>query len=230
MWRSPGEWRRFLFGDWSPQFGRSQCTLALSVITLATSIVQSLIGWDPVLAAIGAVPSAVWSPSTWFSIRPGQSIPVALTWLTYVFPHAGWGQMAGNVLLLLVVGEAVEPKIGARKFALIAMSLGVSGLIAAAAVHPYGSKPAGGGSLLVCGLIGVWLANYSKARWQSHPRVTLALEIVAFAATALWLICRTTPLAPSVFLGLMWHVIPLMIGWGGYRVVHAVHARKENVQ
>jgi membrane associated rhomboid family serine protease len=230
MWRSSGKWRTFLFGGRSPQFGRSRCTLALSAVTLVTCIVQSLIGWDPVLLAIGFVPSAVWSPSTWLSIWPGQSIPVALTWFTYVFPHAGWGHMAGNLLALLAFGGVVEPRIGTRQFVLVVISLVASSVFASAAVHPNGIRPAGGGSLLICGVFGVWLANYSQPRWESHPRSTLALESVASAAIALWLICRTPPLAPSPFLSVMWHVVPLMIGWGGYRVVHAVHSRKRNAE
>lgn len=203
-----------------------RCTLALSAVTLVTCIVQSLIGWDPVLSAIGFVPSAVWSPSTWFSIWPGQSIPVALTWFTYVFPHMGWGHMVANVFALLAFGGIVEPRIGTRKFVLVAITLVVSSVFASAAVHPNGIKPAGGGSLLICGLIGVWLATYSKAKWESRPRGTLALEAVASAAIALWLIIRTPPLAPSAFLAVMWHVVPLMLGWGGYRVVYAVQSRK----
>ncbi|MEO6514283.1 MAG: rhomboid family intramembrane serine protease [Steroidobacteraceae bacterium] len=197
---------------------------------MAICIVQSLIGWKSVLNAIGFVPSAAWSPSTWFSILPGQSIPVVLTWLAYVFPHMGWWHMAGNTAMLLMVGGKLEHRIGTRNFAVVALLSIVSGVFALSIIHPLGSFPIGGGSLLLCNIFGVRLAMYYQTGWQRHPRATIALELAAIVLVVLWLLCRTTPLAPSAFLALMWHVIPLMIGWVGYRVVHAVQARKGNAE
>jgi membrane associated rhomboid family serine protease len=208
----------FLLGGWSPQLGHAWCTLALAAMTVAACLVQSLVGWERVLAAIGFVPSFVWSPSTWLSIQPGQSAPVFLTWFTYVFPHMGWGHMTGNVLLLLAFGGVVENLIGTRRFAVACVLSVVAGVFALAAVHPNGSTPIGGGSLLGCAVIGIWFAIYCRGKWQRHRRVTLAIEVAAVAAVALWFVLRNVPQAPSLFLAVMWHVIPLMYGWLGYRV------------
>lgn len=196
----------------------SYCALALSALTATTCVIQSLLGWKLVLSAIGFVPSAAWSPSSWFSILPGQSIPVVLTWFTYVFPHMGWAHMATNVLGLLLFGGVVEGTIGTRNFTVVALLSVVSGVFALAAVHPHGSTPIGGGSLLLCTIIGIWLALYYRRSWEHHPRATLAMELAAVAAVTFWLIFRITPLAPSPFLAVMWHGIPLMTGWLGYRV------------
>jgi membrane associated rhomboid family serine protease len=218
-------------GGWSWRLvRRSYCALTLSAITVATCIVQSLIGWKPVLNAIGFVSSAVWSPSTWFSVLPGQSIPVVLTWFAYVFPHLGWWHMAGNTAMLVMVGGTLEHRIGTRNFAVVALLSIVSGAFALAIIHPHGITPSGGGSLLLCNIFGVRIAMYYQTWWRRHPRATLALEVAAIVLVVLWLLWRTTPLAPSFFLALMWHVIPLMIGWVGYRVVHAVQARKGNAE
>src|SRR4051794_30857039 len=87
-----------LGGGWSPDFSRSYWTIFLVLVTFATCVVQSVIGWDVVMSAVGFVPSAAWKPSLWFSTLPGQSLPVVMTWFSYVFPHMGWFHMASNIM------------------------------------------------------------------------------------------------------------------------------------
>jgi membrane associated rhomboid family serine protease len=197
----------------------------LSALIVATGVIESLTGWKPMLEAIGFVPYAAWSPATWFSVLPGQALPVVLTWLTYVLPHMGWSHLASNVLCLLVFGGIVERVIGTRRFVAVSLLSSVSGVFALAAIHPRGETPIGGGSLLLCTLIGIWLAMYYRTESRQHPRATLAIEIAFLAALTVWLICRTIPMASSPFLSLMWHVMPLMLGWFGYRLAAAVQTR-----
>jgi membrane associated rhomboid family serine protease len=226
--RPAGRWRQYLLsreyllGGWSPQqLGGCYGTLALSAMIVAAGVMESLIGWTPMLRAIGFVPYAAWSPATWFSILPGQALPVVLTWLTYVFPHMGWAHLASNVLCLLVFGGIVERVIGTRRFVAVSLLSSVSGVFALAAIHPRGETPIGGSSLLLCTLIGIWLAMYYRTARRQHARARLAIEIASVTALTLWLIFRTIPMVSSPVLALMWHVMPLMFGWFGYRLAAA---------
>jgi rhomboid protease GluP len=144
-----------------------------------------------------------------------------LTWLTYVFPHMGWAHLASNVLGLLVFGAIVERMVGTPRFVAVCLLSSVSGVFALAAVHPRDDTPIGGGSLLLCTLIGIWLAMYYRTARRQHPLARLAIEIASVAALTLWLICRTIPMVSSPVVSLMWHVMPLMFGWFGYRLAAA---------
>ena len=226
MSRSTKAWRsllsrEFLLGGWSPDFWRANFTLLLSGTTVVTCIIQSNIGWEKVLKAVGFVPAAALSPSSWLSWLPGQSLPVALTWITYVFPHVGWGHIAGNVVGLLIFGGVVESRIGRRKYAAVVLFSVILGVFALAVVHPRGTEPIGGGSLLLCTVLGIWSAMYLEANWRIHPAATLRIEMAAVAALSFWLMVRTAPSAPSLFLAVMWHIIPLMAGWFWYRIAGA---------
>jgi hypothetical protein len=75
--------------------------------------------------------------------------------------------------------------------------------------------------------LGILFAGYYRQVWLEHPKATLAVEIAAIAAVVLWLILRSAPLMPSLFMAIMWHAVPLMVGWLGYRVAAAFGERRE---
>jgi membrane associated rhomboid family serine protease len=193
-------------------------------VTLAFCIVQSLIGWDLVESAIGFVPSAVWAPSSWFSVLPGQALPVAATWLTYVFPHMGWAHMLGNVLALLVFGSVVEPMMGTRRYAVMTMFAAVFGVFGFAVIYPLGTSAIAGGSLLLCTILGIWLASYTQAWRDRHRSLTIALETTVCCSLLAWLVFRTTPTHPSGLIAALWHAPSLMVGWLGWRIASALQA------
>ena len=87
----------------------------------------------------------------------------------------------------------------------------------------------GGGSLLLCTMLGIWSAMYLEARWRIHHAATLGIEIAAVAALSFWLMVRTAPSAPSLLLAVMWHIIPLMTGWLWYRIAAVALRRSQYV-
>jgi membrane associated rhomboid family serine protease len=196
----------------------SPVTLAICVLIVCTCIAQSWVGWQALSVAFGFIPSAVWSPSNWFATQSGQAVPVVATWLAYLFPHTSWMHMAGNVFGIALFGWGVEREMGSRKYAGAMLLSVVFGAFALAAVHPRGASPISGGSLLGFSLIGMWLAIYYKASWKQHLRVTMTLEALVTAAILLWLLFRQIPTQPSLLLGIMWHVVPLVAGWIALRI------------
>ncbi|GEM_PF-1368477 len=214
----------WLFGGWSPDFSRSRCTILLAAVTVATGIAQSLIGWDVVMSAIGFVPSAAWAPATWFTTLPGQSIPVVLTWFTYVFPHMAWWHMAGNVLGLLMFGSVVEPMMGACRYAAITVTAMVLGVFGLAAIHPMGIQAIAGGSLLLCAIVGIWLAAFTQGWWRKHKVQTMALEGTVLAGFMAWLVIREAPVDATGLMAVLWYVPPLLLGWFGFRAENTIQS------
>jgi membrane associated rhomboid family serine protease len=137
----------------------------------------------------------------------------------------GWGHMAGTVFGITLFGLGVERELGTPRYAFVVLLLLVSGVFELAIILPQGSAPMAGGSLLGFGLMGIWLAIFYRVKWQAFPKVAIALEIAAVATLGCWLGIRTTPSEPSLFLAIMWHVVPLMAGWLGYRMGAAVSRR-----
>jgi membrane associated rhomboid family serine protease len=212
---------KWLFAGWPPDLSGSYWTVALAIMTVGTCVVQALTGWKRVISAIGFVPAAAWDPSSWLTILPGQSLCVVLTWFTYPFPHMNWWHMASNVVGLLLFGSVVERMLGTLRYAIVTVFAAVLGVFGLAAVHPLGTDAIGGGSLLLCTVLGVWLAAYSQGWWRAHRFWTGALEVAAIAALAAWLGYRTPPPSPSALMGLLWHLPSLMIGWFGFRLLSA---------
>ncbi len=204
-----------------PPRGYARVTMALAALIVATCVIQSIVGWNQVVASFGFIPAATWSLSDWLSRLPGQSLPVVLTWLAYFLPHTGWIHMAGTVFGITLFGWGVEREYGTRKYALVVLFLLVSGVFVLSAIHPRGNEPMAGGSLLGFGLMGFWFAIFYRIKWQKFPRATIALEVAVAAAVICWLAIRTIPSEPSLFLAVMWHAVPLMVGWFGHRAAVA---------
>lgn len=214
----------WLFGGWTPDFSRSPWTVLLVAVTVTVGIVQCFKGWDVVMAAMGFVPAAVWAPSTWFAILPGQSTPVALTWFTYVFPHMAWWHMAGNLIGLLMFGSVVEPMMGTRRYAAVTVAATILGVFGLAAIHPKGDQAIAGGSLLLCAIVGIWLAAFTQGWWRKHQGRTVALEAAVLAGLIAWLLIRETPLEATGPTAILWHVPPLLLGWFGFRAGSAIRS------
>ena len=194
----------------------------LAAVTISTCVVQSLIGWNAVMSAIGFVPNAAWHPSSWFATRTGQLLPVALTWLTYPFPHMNWAHMASNVLALLIFGSIVEPMMGSLRYVAFTVLASVLGVFGLAAIYPLGVNAIAGGSLLVCSILGAWLAAFSRAWWHRRRLWILAIEVAAVASLAAWLACRTPLSSVSALLALLWHAPSFMFGWLAFRIGSAL--------
>ena len=133
-------------------------TVALCLLTIATSIAQSIADSRRWTQAIGVVPAHVLHLSSITSIGEGQVIPVWLTLFTYVYLHGGWWHVLPNMAGLWVFGAIAEPVMGTRRFVLTYVAFGVVGALGIGLVLPHSLKPVTGASLAISGILGAYSA------------------------------------------------------------------------
>ena len=131
------------------------------IIFLMTGAFQS----DQVLASVatsfGVVPSDLTHGAQNIPYSP---IPEPLTFLTYMFLHAGWLHLISNMLFLWVFADNVEDAFGYFAFALFYLLCGIVGALAHVAMTPNSAAPLIGASGAVSGVIGAYVLLYPKAR------------------------------------------------------------------
>lgn len=132
------------------------------VIFLVTGALQP----DTVLAGVatsfGVVPSDF---TTAFSQNiPYSPIPEPLTFLTYMFLHAGWLHLISNMLFLWVFADNVEDAFGYFAFVLFYLLCGIAGALAHVLMSPASTVPLIGASGAVSGVIGAYVLLYPRAR------------------------------------------------------------------
>jgi membrane associated rhomboid family serine protease len=115
-----------------------------------------------VATSFGVVPSDL-SPSLSPNL-PYSPIPEPLTFITYMFLHAGWLHLISNMLFLWVFADNVEDAFGYFAFALFYLLCGASGALAHVLMTPGSAAPLIGASGAVSGVIGAYVLLYPKAR------------------------------------------------------------------
>lgn len=132
------------------------------IIFLMTGAFQS----DTMLAGVadsfGVVPSDL---TTAFSQNiPYSPIPEPLTFLTYMFLHAGWLHLISNMLFLWVFADNIEDAFGYFAFVLFYLLCGIAGALAHVLMSPASTAPLIGASAAVSGVIGAYMLLYPRAR------------------------------------------------------------------
>jgi membrane associated rhomboid family serine protease len=110
-------------------------------------------------------------------------LPEPLTLVTYMFLHAGWMHLIGNMLFLWVFGDNVEDATGHLRFLAFYLLCGAAGAIAHVLVAPTSEVPLIGASAAVAGTLTAYLIL--------HPRVklwVLVLGRIPLKITAMWVI------------------------------------------
>ena len=132
------------------------------IIFLMTGAFQS----DQMLAGIatsfGVVPSDLTHAAS--QNIPFSPIPEPLTFLTYMFLHAGWLHLISNMLFLWVFADNVEDAFGYFAFTLFYVLCGIAGALAHVIMTPDSPAPLIGASGAVSGVIGAYALLYPKAR------------------------------------------------------------------
>lgn len=101
----------------------------------------------------------VWPESAYDSLVLSRSLDLGI--IGYIFMHAGWLHLIGNMLMLFVFGNAI---CGAMSGGLYAGAYFVLGLVAAAFHLVLDGSPAVGASGAIYGILGIYLAVYPQNR------------------------------------------------------------------
>jgi rhomboid protease GluP len=155
-------------------------------------------------------PKDAHEPTTESLIRLGAKvshlIDAGQSWrlLSGVFLHAAWWHLAINAFALVCIGLGLEANVGARRFLCLFVASSIGGSLAS---HVYNPGMAVGVSGAVFGLFGAELASLLKLLPIFHDR-----EVKAPCA----LFC-------SLFLGLFFLALNLLLGWLVPQVDNAAH-------
>ena len=132
------------------------------IIFLMTSAFQSDLYLANVATNFGVVPADLTLAAS--QNIPYGPIPEPLTFLTYMFLHAGWLHLISNMLFLWVFADNVEDAFGYFAFTLFYLLCGIAGALAHVAMTPDSPAPLIGASGAVSGVIGAYVLLYPKAR------------------------------------------------------------------
>jgi membrane associated rhomboid family serine protease len=132
------------------------------IIFLMTGAFQSDQMLAGIAASFGVVPSDLTHAAS--QSNPDSPIPEPLTFITYLFLHAGWLHLISNMLFLWVFADNVEDAFGYFAFALFYLLCGIAGALAHVMMSPDSDAPLIGASGAVSGVIGAYVLLYPKAR------------------------------------------------------------------
>lgn len=95
---------------------------------------------------------------------PGGSTEVLLEMVSYIFLHASWLHLLGNMLALWVFGDNIEDSMGHWRYPLFFVLCGMAGAGAEALLSSQPQVPVIGASGAISGLMGAYLMLHPRAR------------------------------------------------------------------
>src|SRR5690349_2306272 len=115
------------------------------------------------------------------SVMPDLLGPVR-SLFTYMFLHADWGHLLGNMIFLWVFGDDVEEALGRIRFLIFYLACGaLAGLIYVAS-DPYSDTPLIGASGAIAGVVVAYVMLRPCAR------VTVLVTIIPLRLSAYWVV------------------------------------------
>lgn len=127
-------------------------------------------------------------------------IPDRLAWQTlgtYMFLHAGWMHLIGNMWFLWIFGDNVEDALGPARFLTFYLVCGVAAGLVHYWVEPGSPTPTVGASGAIAGVMGAYMVKFP------HSRILTLVPIIIFF---------TTVEIPAVFMLLYWFLIQVVSG------------------
>ena len=152
----------------------------LLVVNFAIFFFQASIAPDSVAVIdhlAGLVPASFGgaAPST-------TALPAPLTLITYMFLHANFMHVFGNMIFLFVFGDDIEEAIGHWRFLVFYLACGIGGGIAYVLSGPSSNIDLIGASGAVAGVISAY------AMFRPCAKVTVLLGLIPLRLRAYWVI------------------------------------------
>jgi membrane associated rhomboid family serine protease len=90
-------------------------------------------------------------------IPDARFVPETLTLLTYMFLHANWLHLGGNMLFLWILGDNVEDSMGHGRYLVFYLLCGVAGGLGHVLINPQSADPLIGASGAIAGIVVAYL-------------------------------------------------------------------------
>lgn len=135
--------------------------------------------------SFGVIPVELISNKT--TAYPSTPMFEGLTLFTYMFFHAGWMHLIGNMLFLWVFADNVEDSMGHWRFLVFYLACGIAAGLVHAVMSGGSAAPLVGASGAVAGVLGAYLVLYPKARVWVLILFRIPLRIPAYWALGGWI-------------------------------------------
>ena len=134
--------------------------------------------------SFGAVPALL----TNFKVLPANLdiIPEPATLITYMFLHAGWLHLLGNMAFIWVFADNVEDAFGHIGFLIFFLVCGVAAALAHTISAPQSQSPLIGASGAVSGVMAAYMVLFPKARVWVLMFMKFPVPIPAWLALVGW--------------------------------------------
>jgi membrane associated rhomboid family serine protease len=167
--------------------------LALIVLNVVLFLVTGPFRGDEALmvtaAGFGVVPVELFDVAA-RNASALHPISEPLTLLSYMFLHAGWLHLLGNMAFLWVFADNIEDAFGHFGFLLFYILCGVAAALAHAFVEPRSIDPLIGASGAVSGVLAAYLLLYPQARVWILFLMRIPLKIPAWIVLGGWIILQ----------------------------------------
>jgi membrane associated rhomboid family serine protease len=121
---------------------------------------------------------------------PGNPVPPAATFLTYMFVHGSWMHLLTNMLFLWVFADNVEDAFGHVSFALFYLICGALAAGAHVMIAPTSQAPLIGASGAVSGVLGAYIMLYPRARVLMLMFIPIPIRISAIWVLGIWFVIQ----------------------------------------
>lgn len=137
-------------------------------------LASQALGFTPAHFFAGGAPEALFA---W--------VPYGATLITYMFLHASWLHLLGNMLCLWIFGDEVEDSLGQPAFIVFYLLTGMAAALAQALLDPASTMPVVGASGAVSGLFGAWLVLHPRSSINVRVPILIVVDAVRLPA---WLV------------------------------------------
>jgi membrane associated rhomboid family serine protease len=169
-------------------------------------------------ARAGAIPYEIVN---WVDIVPRNLFPLPGSIFTSMFLHGGWMHLIGNMWFLWIFGDNVEERLGAIRFVIFYVIVGVVGALAQSFSLPASVMPMVGASGAIAGVLGGYVMLFPRAKVVTFVAIPLlwhVRDVPAWIFLGIWFLGQF--LIPSGS-GVAWmaHVGGFLAGLGAVRLL-----------
>ena len=132
----------------------------------------------------------------------GPVVLAVIPLFTYMFLHAGWLHLIGNMWTLFIFGDNVEDVMGRRQFLFFYLACGLAALVPHVFFTPDSATPLVGASGAIAGVMGAYFSLYPGARVLTLVPIFIVftvIELPAYIFLGLWFVLQFFQGAYSIF-------------------------------
>jgi membrane associated rhomboid family serine protease len=126
--------------------------IAINIVVFFVTLSASEEGMLVLVRDYAVIPAAITG-----KLELGGGLPPFTSLFTYMFFHAGWSHIIGNMLFLWVLGDNIEDAFGSVRFLVFFMLCGAAGGVAHLLSTPNSVAPLIGASGSVAGIVAAYL-------------------------------------------------------------------------